>query len=130
METNTNLPPNEGKPLEAWAFIEIMGHSKIAGLVTERKLGTNVMIQVDVPKGDNEFAYSRLFNPGALFSITPTSEEWCRKWATAAADYDRSPLPYLPDVKALPVEDDQPSEDHYVDDVSNSKERDAGETLL
>src|SRR5205807_925876 len=69
-------------------LVEIMGHTKVAGRVTTRKVGVNVMFQVDVPKGDEkEFSHSRLFSPAAVFSIIPTTEEWCRRWAKAAKDY-------------------------------------------
>ena len=91
------------EPLHCWAFIEIMGHSKIAGRVTERKIGPNVMIQVDVPKLDTEFLCTKLFNPASLFSITPTNEEWCRKWAKQVANYDLKPLPYIPEAPRLDV---------------------------
>lgn len=96
--------------LESWALIEIFGHDKIAGLVTTRKFGTQVMFQVDVPKtGGTGFAYSRLLSPGAIFAIQPTSEEWCRKWTAQAEEYGmKSPLPYIPEPRQIsaPVEDD------------------------
>ena len=83
--------------LDLWALVEIFGHTKIAGRLTERKVGVNVMLQVDVPKGtESEFSHSRLFGPAAIFSINPTTEEWCRKWTAAQAEYARTPLPYIP----------------------------------
>jgi len=81
--------------VNTWAYLELFGHQKIAGRVTTRKLGTEVMFQVDVAKGEKEFSHSELFNPKAVFSLKPTTEEWCRKWATAAAKY-RDVLPYVP----------------------------------
>jgi len=82
--------------IDCWALVEIFGHTKVAGRVTTRKVGVNVMIQVDVPKNETEFSHSQLFSPAAIFSINPTTEQWCRRWAKAAASYDRSPLPYIP----------------------------------
>lgn len=83
--------------LDCWALVEIFGHTKVAGRCTSRKVGVNVMIQVDVPKGDTELSHSQLFSPAAIFSINPTTEEWCRKWAKAALSYNHSPLPYIPE---------------------------------
>ncbi|HEU4344076.1 MAG TPA: hypothetical protein VFU31_21180 [Candidatus Binatia bacterium] len=83
--------------LDLWAMVEIFGHTKVAGRLTERKIGVNVMLQVDVPKGDKEFSHSRLFGPAAIFSINPTTEAWCRKWTASQAQYERSPLPYVPE---------------------------------
>jgi hypothetical protein len=85
----------EQESVNTWAYVELFGHQKIAGRVTTRKLGTEVMFQVDVPKGDAEFSHSELFNPKAVFSIKPTTEEWCRKWAHVAENH-RAVLPYIP----------------------------------
>ncbi len=87
--------------LESWALVEIFGHEKIAGLVTSRKFGTEIMFQVDVPKADGGFAYSRLLSPKAVFAIQPTNETWCRRWAAAADRYHRSVLPYIPEERQL-----------------------------
>lgn len=94
---------NDEKPLDtaaeqvdAWAYVELFGHTKIAGRVSERKCGTEIMFQVDVPNPDTGVHYTRLFNPKAIFSINPTTEEWCRRWAKTAQEYDHKPVPYLP----------------------------------
>lgn len=99
---------NDEKPLDTaaeqvdtWAYVELFGHSKLAGRVSERKFGTEVMFQVDVPNPIEGVHYTRLFNPKAIFSINPTTEEWCRKWAKTASDYDHKPVPYLPGDSAV-----------------------------
>lgn len=96
--------------LEFWAFVEVMGHNKIAGRLTTRKLGTSVMLQVDVLKVDGSgTAYSKLYNPASLFSITPVDEAFCLKWAKQAAAYDFKPVPYVDEQRQLPA-------GHYEDD--------------
>lgn len=100
--------------IESWAFIEIYGHKKVAGRMTSRKIGTEIMFQVDVPKGETELSHSELYGPKAIFSITPTTEAWCRKWAKAALKYNHQPLPYIPEDRQL-VESTQQEED-YVND--------------
>ena len=87
--------------IDQWAFVEIYGHQKLAGRVTTRKVGTEVMFQVDIPKGDNEFLCSKLFGPKSIFSMTPTTEEWCRLWAKAAKEYQHEILPYIPETRQL-----------------------------
>ncbi len=87
--------------IQTWAFIEIFGHQKVAGRLTTRKLGTQCMFQVDVPKGETEFSHSELYGPASIFSIKPTTEAWCRKWAKAATAYDHSPLPYIPETRQI-----------------------------
>jgi hypothetical protein len=82
--------------LDFWAFVEVMGHSKIAGRLTTRKLGVSVMLQVDVLKPDGTgTAYSKLYSPSALFSITPVNEDYCLKWAKQASQYDFQPVPFI-----------------------------------
>lgn len=102
---------SDQEDVNAWAYVELFGHSKIAGRVTTRKLGTEVMFQVDVPQGENEFSHSRLLNPKAVFSLTPTSEQWCRKWATAAKAYSNPVLPYIPETPAMIPDTVSPVED-------------------
>lgn len=88
--------------IQTWAFVEIFGHHKVAGRLTTRKIGVAAMFQVDVPRGmATEFSHTELYGPAAIFSIKPTTEEWCRKWAVAAKAYDHSPLPYIPETKQI-----------------------------
>jgi hypothetical protein len=106
MNPNDPQTLDSAEELNAWALLELFGHTKIAGRVTTRKLGTEVMFQVDVPKGDTEFSHSRLFNPKAVFSVNPTTEQWCRKWAAYAAECGYSVLPYIPEpTKAIAAPD-------------------------
>ena len=82
--------------LDCWAFVEVMGHSKIAGRLTTRKIGVAVMLQVDVLKPDGTgTAYSKLYSPSSIFSITPVDEAWCQRWSAQASAFDFQPVPYI-----------------------------------
>lgn len=89
--------------LDTWAYVEVFGHTRLAGRVTIRKFGTSVMFQVDVPKGDVEISHSELFNPSAIFSIKPTTEDWCRKFVKTQRI--ENILPYIPEDRQLVHED-------------------------
>ena len=52
---------------EIWAVVELMGHNKIAGRVTEHKFGNQSMLRVDVPEIDNLPAFTKIIN---AFSVT------------------------------------------------------------
>jgi hypothetical protein len=112
--------------IETWAFVEIMGHSKIAGRVSERKVGVQVMLQVDVPKADEGLAFTKLYNPSSIFSITPTTEEWCRKFVKARVEYPV--LPYIPESRQLQEPKmtngfyNEPEEDFDEDDEDDGDE--------
>ena len=44
------MPETERKgQLDGWFILELFGHQRIAGRVSEVTLGTNVMLRVDVP---------------------------------------------------------------------------------
>lgn len=66
---------------EFWAIVEIYGHTKIAGLVTEQVIAGQGFIRVDVPdlpaagpyRAQEKF--TRLYGANAIYSITPVSEE-------------------------------------------------------
>ena len=87
--------------VDGWALVEIFGHDKIAGRISTRKFGTEVMFQVDVPGDGASFQFTRLLNPKSIFAIQPTSEEWCRQFAEFCRSQAKPILPYLPSPKQL-----------------------------
>lgn len=115
IEPQTLADPTAQEDLDAWAYVELFGHSKIAGRVTTRKLGTEIMFQIDVPKGETEFSHSHLYSPKAIFSINPTTEAWCRKWAKAAQNYGREVLPYIPPAVETHHQLTNDESEHYED---------------
>lgn len=61
--------------LETWALIELFGHARIAGLVTEQVVAGQGFVRCDVPAVGDHPAFTRMFGPGAIYSITPVSDE-------------------------------------------------------
>lgn len=59
---------------EEWCIIELFGHQKIAGLVSEQTLGGASFIRVDVPATDHEVAFTKFFHGNAIYGLTPTTE--------------------------------------------------------
>lgn len=68
----------EEKHFDSWCIIEIFGHQRLAGRVTEEQIGGQSFIRVDVPAVDGAAAFTKLYGPGAIYSITPTTEELVR----------------------------------------------------
>ena len=62
-------PMNELRPT---AFV------RIAGLVTEATIGGCAFLRVDVPESTRQPAYSKFFGNGAVYAMTPVSEEIAR----------------------------------------------------
>ena len=73
----------ETAKFEEWALLELFGHQRLAGLVTEIQLGGASFVRVDVP-GDTKKSpakLTRMYNPSAIYSITPVTEETARMLA-------------------------------------------------
>jgi len=103
-ETTTEFAPQ-------WAIVEIMGHQRYTGLVSEQTVFGTVMCRVDVPEvaawtdryNDEhpaQAAYSKLFGGSSIYAITPVTEEVAR-----AACKRNSPAlnVYIPELNAMPA---------------------------
>jgi hypothetical protein len=107
--------PASPKPTFAsWAIVEVMGHTRVAGKVTEEAIAGVNMLRVDIPQVTKKSfiydyaqakqiatettipAYTRYFGGTSIFSITPCSEEIA---ASAAANHSSEP----PIALALPA---------------------------
>lgn len=70
-----------------WAIVEIMGHKKFAGFVSEQTIGGTAFVRVDVPEIVLETAdrvlpaFSKLFGAGSIYCISPCTEETARAFA-------------------------------------------------
>jgi len=81
-----------------WAIIELMGHQRMAGMVSEVQVAGAGMIRVDVPACDGQAAFTRFVSPAAVYAINPVTEEIARGVATRCnnAPVHRYELPALP----------------------------------
>lgn len=75
-----NTDQESTKPaFNEWALVELFGHQKIVGKVSEASLAGGAFLRVDVPaQGADKPAYTRFFGPGAIYSINPVSEDIAR----------------------------------------------------
>ena len=73
---------------EAWAIVDLFGHSQIAGQVSEQQIAGGTFLRVDVPAGDDQ-GFTRYYGAGAIYSITPVPEDVARK---AAASLQARPI--------------------------------------
>ena len=98
-------PEKIAESFACWAVVEIMGRQVYAGRVTEQTIGGCAFVRVDVPAVKGRLAFTKLFGNGAIFGITPCSEEVARQ---KAADYYAPPIEiYAPSVqRSLGYDDD------------------------
>ena len=71
----------ENQKFESFALIELFGHNRMAGKVTEQTIGGSSFIRVDVPETEHQPSFSRILNPSAIFAINPVTEEVVKELA-------------------------------------------------
>lgn len=67
---------------ETWGIVDLFGHQRIAGWITEQTIGGETFIRVDVPIGDEDF-HTRVFGKGAIYGMSFTDETIAREHAKA-----------------------------------------------
>lgn len=64
---------------EAWGLVELMGHQRVAGRLSEQPLGGGNMLRVDIPNGDGfRTAY---YGASSIYAVHITDEAAARKLA-------------------------------------------------
>lgn len=102
---------------EFWGIIELFGHTTTAGKISEQKIGDEVFIRVDIPITQ---PLSKLYGKGAIYSITPTSEDVVKLFVKR---FQPKPLNiYMPEIKQLPQEDSDSEMDSWTDEDKNDIE--------
>lgn len=77
----------DAEAFEGWAILELMGHRRLAGWVSEQTLAGATFIRLDIPTdgtedpralyapGEQSYVVTQLYSPGALYCLTPTTKE-------------------------------------------------------
>lgn len=60
---------------ETWALVELFGHQRIVGLVTEQAIGGASFIRVDVPDATGATRFTRMFGAAAIYAINPVGKD-------------------------------------------------------
>lgn len=106
----------ENKPFETWAIVELMGHIKIAGLVTEEERFGTKLGRCDIP-GPNDTIYAtQYFAGGSIYRVTPTTKEIATQ---VALQYQPRPATQLTHSPVSFAEDYDPN-DNEPDDLFDS----------
>lgn len=102
---------------ECWAVLELFGHVRLAGRVTEASIGGCSFLRVDVHKQDGEIDFTRYFGNGAIYSMTPVTREVALRVGNGSA---QAPVkPWEMPRPGLPAASDSEAEarpEDFVDD--------------
>jgi hypothetical protein len=94
--------PEQTAALDCWAIVEVMGHRRFAGHVTEQLFGSAALIRVDVPATEQPARYgrearttaeySKLIGVASIYCITPCTEDVARR-AAVEIECSNDPIP-------------------------------------
>lgn len=133
--------PEEQARFEGWAVVEIFGHQRYAGYVTTDAYGQAVMFRIDVPPLDERErvtkyyehidgvnvppgstvkeapvpGYTKLFGVGAIYGITPCTQEAAVQAVVAIQPRKLQVVSLAPE-RALPQSDREDDEDDEPDE--------------
>ena len=65
----------DAKQFDHWCIVELMGHQRLAGRVSEQVIGGSSFVRADVPEVDGKQGLTKLFGAGAIYSLTIVDEE-------------------------------------------------------
>ena len=78
----------EKEKLQEFAVVEMMGHRKIVGKITESDIGLSSLLRVDVLNREGGFDRTEYIGQGSIYCLTIVTEE-----AAKAAAASNSPAP-------------------------------------
>ena len=87
---------------DEWAVIELFGHRKVAGKVTEFVIAGKGFLRVDIPEDEREDGnkgQTIFYGPDAVYSIIPVGEDEAR---AASRVFEFKPVDRIVSVKSLP----------------------------
>lgn len=90
------------KPQELWGIVEVMGHARYAGRISEYTALGVPLVRVEIPANaeDQVPAHERLLGASSIFRITPTTEAVARSVARQCADRPLSVWDFPADLRA------------------------------
>jgi hypothetical protein len=75
----------EKASFEGWAILELMGHRRLAGHLSEQVVGGASFLRIDVPAADGQAnVATQFYSPSSVYCITPTTEAIARKVAAGS----------------------------------------------
>jgi len=112
--------------LEGWAIVELMGHQRTAGRISERSIAGSNLLQVDVPLSDTEFR-TVFYGGSAIYALHPTDEKSARLMARSLGA--RPVYQYELDRQAR-LEAPRPASDAHIGGGRNGPEDDDDDSFI
>jgi hypothetical protein len=96
-----------------WAVLELMGHRRLTGYVTEETHFGVGVIRIDIHGADREAPAiaTQWYSPSSLYCLTPTTEEIARAANNRPAPIQRWELPALQETSHFDDDDEDDFDD-------------------
>jgi hypothetical protein len=113
------------KGYEGWAVLELMGHRRLVGRLSEATIAGAAFIRIDLTDADGSQT-TQFYAPSAVYAITPTTEEIAKR---AAATNSVAPIQAWelrerpPVLKALLADDLDEDENLLNDEEERARDR-------
>lgn len=109
-KTLNQQPGPQPQSFEQYCLLELFGHQRIAGLVSEATIGGCAFIRVDVPDETGEgVRYTKFYGNGAIYAMTVTTKADAVRIANAL--HPKPPTPRTETRQALPEYTDAGGDD-------------------
>ncbi len=98
-----------------WCIVEIMGHRKLGGYVTEQPLFGTAMLRIDIPAGNDAGYMTEYYGGSSIYALHPVSEEIAKAFAARSRvkPVEVYELALLEPARATPIQGVQDALDRY-----------------
>jgi hypothetical protein len=103
----------ETTSFDTWAILELLGHRRLAGRVTEVTIAGAAFLRIDIPAADCQKPITQYYSASSVYAITPTTEAIVNR---AAALFRPAPVNRW-ELAAAPSDDLDDAADALVDEV-------------
>ena len=67
----------ENTKFEEWAILELMGHRRLAGKITDAVIGGGAFLRIDIPMDDDKWT-TQYYSPQSVYCLSPVDESIAR----------------------------------------------------
>jgi hypothetical protein len=94
------MESEERKGIAGFFVVELMGKTVLPGFVQEEVICNTSFLRIDVPSVGDYKGFTKLIHPQAVFALTPSDMELCRRMAAG-----REPKPFTTYIGEYRTED-------------------------
>lgn len=121
---------NTPEPIQTWAVVELMGHVKTAGRVSEEAHFGTVLLRLDIPAVNHIPEHTEYYGGASIYRITPCTEEAARlvleRVQTMPAVPFMLPRPEFGQREMFVEDDDDDVSDRDADEAPDDYDEDEG----